>query len=76
VPIVVITPGLGGLRPLEQAAVDEQALAAVKQQLMAGTGHPVMGAVMAQLHHQPVPVAQNDIFVARHTSVPSRKIRG
>jgi len=68
VAVVVIAPGLGGLRPLEQAAVDEQALAAVEQQLMAGAGHPVMAAVVAQLHHHPVPVAQGNPLVFLHRS--------
>lgn len=41
-----VSPIGGGLRSLEQAAIDQQAVLRIHEQLMAGAGDAVGGAVM------------------------------
>jgi hypothetical protein len=51
--VLATIPALDRLRPLKQAAIDQEALLAIEQQLMAGAGHSVPRLMMAEAVVQP-----------------------
>jgi hypothetical protein len=55
--------------PLEQAAIDQQAFAPVNQQLVAGAGHPIPAAMMAELDGHPAAGQGNFLILGNQLNV-------